>query len=401
MRKGKERKERLSERLGRTQIERPASPLIWMHGASVGESRLLADILKLVRKRRLGLNAVLTTQTLTSADMITGLQMPGAIHQMAPVDAPGAVSRFLDHWKPDAAVFAEGEIWPNMLAGLRRTATPAALINARMTASSLSGWRKRRESAQELFGTFRFIGAADVTTADELGDLLKRRIDTVGNLKQAMPITPSHATKVADWRADARLVLLAASTHEGEDEIALDAFARVRHRAPEALLVVAPRHPERGEAICGKVQDRGLSYQLRSQDRKAPSPGTAVLVADTMGEMGFWYELADAVMLGGANREDVGGHNPFEPVQLGKRVWTGHFGYNFRRALDDLAALGAVVFGDSPESLAEFWASAIANPAAAEIRSEAVEAYFAKARAPLDTTLDAILDLLPEDPSDA
>ena len=134
---GKERPERIRERFGFADKTRPNAPLLWLHGASVGESRLLIDVFSALRKRRPEVYALVTTQTLTSADMIAAWSPPNLVHQMAPVDGPNSVERFLQHWKPDAAVFAEGEIWPNMLSALKAHGVPAALINARMTAKTL------------------------------------------------------------------------------------------------------------------------------------------------------------------------------------------------------------------------------------------------------------------------
>jgi 3-deoxy-D-manno-octulosonic-acid transferase len=140
---GKERAERAGERFGRTALARPAGPLVWMHGASVGESKLLLDVFKATRERRPDAHALVTTQTTTSADMIAANPPQNILHQMAPVDGPRAVGRFLRHWRPDAAVFAEGEIWPNMLLSLKRAGIPAALATARMTAKTLASWTGR------------------------------------------------------------------------------------------------------------------------------------------------------------------------------------------------------------------------------------------------------------------
>ena len=140
---GKERPERVRERFGLTEAKRPQGVLVWMHGASVGECRLLLDVFAAMRRRRPDLQALVTSQTLTSADMIGSSGAANVIHQMAPVDGPGAVERFLQYWKPDAAVFAEGEIWPNMLAGLKTHSVPAALVNARMTDKTIKSWKRR------------------------------------------------------------------------------------------------------------------------------------------------------------------------------------------------------------------------------------------------------------------
>jgi 3-deoxy-D-manno-octulosonic-acid transferase len=393
LKRGKERAERIGERVGNITTARPAGPLLWMHGASVGESRLLIDLFTALRARRPDLGAVVTTQTLTSADMIAAWAPPGVVHQMAPVDAPNAVKRFLDHWKPDAAVFAEGEIWPNMLAGLRARSIRAALVNARMTGRTLRNWNNSRASAREIFSTFGFIGAADAGTASGLGEALGRRIEVVGNLKRAAAIDPPPANRVAAWRSkigDRRMVL-AASTHPGEDELALDAFATVRAQAPGALLIVVPRHPERGAGIATLARGRGFTTQLRSTDPSGPAPAIDVLVADSIGELLFWYAASDAIYLGGANAQDVGGHNAIEPAQLGKRVFTGPHGYNFRETFEALGKAGAVAIGESAQELADYWLGALKNPGA----PPSLDAFFAEARAPFDASRDAVLAMLP------
>lgn len=388
---GKERAERTGERFGRTPIARPTGPLLWMHGASVGESKLLLDLFAAIHARRPDAHALVTTQTTTSADMIAAKSAPGVIHQMAPVDGPGAVQRFLAHWQPDAAVFAEGEIWPNMLSGLKRARIPAALANARMTTKSLDSWNSRKPSARELFATFSFIGAADQQTAQGLAAAIDRQIVPVGNLKMASRITPPPADKVAAFRAAlSRPVLLAASTHPGEDAFALDAFQQVRETYPNALLIIVPRHPDRGADIVGQVRARELLCQQWSVDRITPTPGVDVLVADTIGELLFWFALADAIYLGGATLEGIGGHNAIEPAQLGKRVFTGPHGFNFRDTFEVLARASALIIGNAPDELAAFWRDELEDALPV-----ATGDLFAAFQAPFDTTVNAILAMLP------
>jgi 3-deoxy-D-manno-octulosonic-acid transferase len=325
--------------------------------------------------------------------MIAAWAPPGMVHQMAPVDGPNAVKRFLDHWRPDAAVFAEGEIWPNMLAGLRARSIPAALVNARMTTKTLRNWNNQPASAREIFSTFGFIGAADAATAAGLGEALGRNIVVVGNLKRAATIDPPPADAVTAWRHSigGRPVLLAASTHPGEDELALDAFADVRKQKPDALLIVVPRHPERGVAIAALARARGLATQLRSTDGNQPQAGTSVLVADTIGELLFWYAASDAIYLGGAHAADIGGHNAIEPAQLGRRVFTGPNGYNFRETFDALAKAGAVAIGETAQELADYWLAALKD----ERSPPQLDGFFAEARAPFQASLDAVLAMLP------
>lgn len=394
IKKGKENPDRIGERFGISQAERPKGTLLWLHAASVGESRLLLDVFNALRKRRGDVHAVITTQTTTSADMIASWSPPNVIHQMAPVDGPKAVEAFLQHWKPDAAVFAEGEIWPNMLVELKRHNVPAALVNARMTTKTLQSWNGRAGAAREVFASFGFIGAADQQTADGLGAAIGRRIETVGNLKTATAVEGPPAEKVEAFRvaANARPTVLAASTHPGEDEFALDAFSEVRQRKLGSLLILVPRHPDRGDAIVELARGRGFTTQQWSKDKAAPSAEIDVLVADTIGELLFWYAVSDAVYLGGATAEGIGGHNPVEPAQLGKRVFTGPHGFNFRETFDEMQATGALLIGNTYQELAEYWLASLdaAQPA------PTLGAFFTASRAPFDATLDAITAMLPK-----
>lgn len=393
LKSGKERPERIGERFGMTQATRPGGALIWMHGASVGECRLLLDVFSALRKRRPDLHALMTSQTLTSADMIGSSGASNVIHQMAPVDGPNAVERFLKHWQPDAAVFAEGEIWPNMLGGLKAQDVPAALVNARMTEKTLSSWKRRPSAAKEVFSAFSFIGAADQATADGLLEATGRKIGVVGNLKSAAAVDGPSATDVAKFRTaiHGRPILLAASTHSGEDEFALDAFVEVRTRAMGVLMIVVPRHPDRGRAVAEVMRGRGMTTQQWSKDTTPPGVGVDVLVADTMGELLFWYAAADAVYLGGATVEGVGGHNPVEPAQLGKRVFTGPYGFNFRETFEALEKADALKIGTTSDELADWWLAEIESTQPMPV----LGSFFSVAQAPLELTLDAVLAMLP------
>jgi 3-deoxy-D-manno-octulosonic-acid transferase len=392
VKKGKERAERVGERYGRSTTPRPAGPLLWMHGASVGESKLLLDLFQAVHDQRPDAHAVVTTQTTTSADMIAAKTPPGVIHHMAPVDGPGAVKRFLHHWQPKGAVFAEGEIWPNMLLGLQRAKIPAVLANARMTEKSLTSWNSRKASARKLFDTFGFIGAADRQTAIGLASATGRAIPTVGNLKMAVTVKPAPAEKIQAFRAGlARPILLAASTHPGEDEFALTAFAEARKALPKALLVIVPRHPDRGSAIVDLVRQRGFAVQQWSKETNSPPSAIDVLVADTIGELVFWYGVADSVYLGGATRPGIGGHNAIEPAQLGKRVFTGPHGFNFLETFTTLAAANALIIGTQAEELAAYWRSELTT------RQPPVSSdkLFTAFREPFEQTVSAIVSMLP------
>lgn len=396
LKSGKERAERMDERLGRPGLPRPAGPMVWLHGASVGECRLLLDLFARLRTHRPDLRGLVTSQTLTSADMVARSGPDGLVHQMAPVDAPGPVRRFLDHWRPDAAIFAEGEIWPNLLLELKARSTPAILANARMTARSLKSWGARRSAARSVFSAFTFIGAADAQTQAGLSALLDRPVTAVGNLKLLGRVEPAEPGTVSAWREalGRRQVCLAASTHAGEEELALEAFASVRQHIPAALLIIAPRHPARGSSIRDLALARGFSAQLRSADRDVPLPMVDVLTADTLGELPLWYAIAQGVLLGGASVPGVGGHNPVEPLSLGRTVMSGPHFFNFSEVFEALEKLGLVTIGQTSAELARYWKTTLDAPPSHT--TDQLKAFLDSAREPYEATLKAILARLPD-----
>jgi 3-deoxy-D-manno-octulosonic-acid transferase len=286
-----------------------------------------------------------------------------------------------------------------MLAGLAEHNVPAALVNARMTNSTLKSWNSRPRAAREVFSTFGFIGAADQGTADGLFAAIGRRIEVVGNLKGAAEVDGPAQAEVAAFRTatGGRPIVLAASTHPGEDEVALDAFIETRIRKPGVLMIVVPRHPNRGMAIAELMRGHGLTTQQWSKDRAVPGTAVDVLVADTVGELLFWYAASDAVYLGGATVEGIGGHNPIEPAQLGKRVFTGPHGFNFRETFGRLETAGALKIGATHQQLADWWLGEIEAPQATPEFGE----LFSGSRAPFDKSVDAILAMLPKAGADA
>lgn len=392
--KGKEDPARVHERLGKRLPTRPGGQLVWCHGASVGESLMLDGFTERLRAERPGLTILFTSQTRTAADIMAGrLQSPHR-HCYAPVDTPGATARFIRHWQPDAAVFAEGEIWPNLLMEARRHGVPMALINARTTARSLKGWSRFRGAARVLFGSFRHILAADDPTADGLGQLLGRTVHAPGNLKSALPPPPPEG-EVPEALSEAPAVILAASTHAGEEALIHTAWAALPE--PRPALVIAPRHPGRAQTIRDALEAEGACVRQRSLS-EIPARGD-VYLADTMGEMGLWYALADLVYLGGGHVSGVGGHNPMEPLRYGKPVLTGPDLFNFQTVRDPLVASGGLTIAATADALTGHLADHFSGAAPLVIDRGALDAFFAAADRPLADTLEAVLDLLPEGPA--
>lgn len=385
---GKEDILRLNERYAKRLPPRRPGPLVWLHGASVGESRVLLELGRRLIAARPGIMLVFTSQTQTSARLM-GKELPeNAIHAMAPLDTPMAARRFIQHWKPDLCVFAEGEIWPNLILEAGKAGARRALVNARMTDSSADGWGRFTGLFRTLIGSFDVILAADPDTGARLERLLGRAVRVPGNLKSAQSppeANPADLTRLSTTFVNGRRCFVAASTHPGEEELFLDAIERFTDTA----LIIVPRHPERGEEIADLLKSRRLPFARRSKG-DVPSPRDRVLLADTMGEMGVWLRLADVVYLGGGHAADVGGHNPLEPVRLRKPVLTGPLVFNFAAMMADLEARGLVRTVNDSGDLA----AGLASPP--PISEAAVVALEADADAPMIATLDALLPLIPK-----
>jgi 3-deoxy-D-manno-octulosonic-acid transferase len=382
-RDGKEDFLRIDERFARKLPPRLPGALVWLHGASVGESLLLLELGRRLIAARPGLMLVFTSQTLTSARLM-GAQLPdAAIHLMAPLDTPAAARRFISHWKPDVCVFGEGEIWPNLIHESARLGARRALVNARMTETSAAGWARWRGLFASLLGSFDVILAAE-----RLQRLLGTPIAIGGNLKSALPVPAASVIEQQRMAADfvaGRRCYLAASTHDGEEALFLDALAG----EDDTALIIAPRHPERGDAVEAELKSRGLTFARRTR-HEAPNARTRVLLADTMGEMGLWLRLADAVYLGGGHAPDVGGHNPLEPLRLGKPVCSGPHVFNFAGLVGDLQSRGLITL------VADAGALGAALKLAQPPDATALADLAARADAPMNQTLVALLPLLPE-----
>ena len=341
---GKEAEGRFNERVAKRLQARPDGRLIWLHAASVGESQLLLEL-----ARRLAPDSaeettyLFTCQTQTAANLVaaaidkdSALKRLCAIQQMAVFDSPGGARRFLEHWRPTMAIFAEGEIWPNLLLGLKARNIPSVLINARMTENSLKGWMRWPKTAQAVFGAFDHLISADLQTKTGLEKLSGLSVLNPGNLKSALPapsVDDDELSKLKEAIGERR-VLLAASTHAGEEALALDAFMKL---TPDDFMIIAPRHPERGDEVDGLLSCTRFGISRRSEGDPV-NQDTQILLADTMGEMGLWYRLADAVYLGGGHAPGVGGHNPLEALRLDKPVITGPSLFNFKDLSERLAS---------------------------------------------------------------
>ena len=348
--RGKEHPERLGERQGRAGRPHPGGRLIWMHGASVGEAMSMLPLIDALRAKS-NASILVTTGTVTSAQRLDGLLPDAAFHQFVPVDTGAAVRRFLDHWRPDMAIWVESEIWPRLIYETVQRGIPAALINARLSQASIRRWHKVPAMARNLFGAFRTVLTQDMETLERL-NLLGVSARFAGNLKALVPDAPVDQQELERLRSalGAKHAWLAASTHSGEEEIVIDAQKHLLESARPPLLILAPRHPERGDDIAGLLAKSGLVTARRSR-QELPDSETQVFLADTMGEMGLWYRLAPATFVGGS-LVDKGGHTPFEPVRLHSAVLHGPHTANFAPAYAALSAEEAALEVRDAEAMA-------------------------------------------------
>lgn len=316
VKRGKEDPARIDERLGRASLPRPAGKLVWLHGASVGEAMSMLPLIERLRTDHPGWAVLVTTGTVTSAKLMAERLPQGVMHQYVPVDRIPYVRRFIEHWKPDLALWLESEFWPNLVVETRASAVPMVVLNGRMSEKSFEGWKKNRPMITQLLKAFRLVLAQSDLDAQRFRDLGAKDVATPGNIKFASPPLPADADATAELNAwlDDRPRWLAASTHAGEEAIAAGVHARLKAHMPELLTLIAPRHPERGQAIEAELRAKGLNVARRSLS-DVITPATDVYIADTIGELGLFYRAAEVVFIG-KTFAGGGGQNPIEAAQL-------------------------------------------------------------------------------------
>ena len=385
--------ERQRERLGHATQPRPDGRLIWLHAASVGESVSALTLVQALLDSDPDLSALITSGTASSAQVLAGRMPARCCHQFAPLDQRGAMRRFLDHWHPEAAIFVESEIWPTMLVETRRRGLPMALINARMSRSSLQNWGRFRNTAQFLLGQFDLIRTQDQATLDGMQTLgiAPDRLALGPNLKALAPPLPVDDAALTAMRAAMPGPLwLAASTHEGEEKKVIEAHLKARKSVPDLRLILVPRHPERAAEIANLITAKGLSHTRRSAGETPDVAAKSdVYLADTLGEMGLWYRLTPIVFLGGSLVR-VGGHNPFEPAQAGAAILHGPHVANFTDVYAGFEAAGACARVTSPRELAKTMGDLLADEGALTALRDAAHAEAQRQAQSLDALIDEI-----------
>ena len=395
-RRGKEDPSRRGERYGTASLPRTQGPLVWLHAASVGETNTILPLMAALAEARPRLNLLLTTGTVTSAKLAAARLGARAVHQYVPLDSPDYMRRFLDHWRPDLAILAESEIWPNMILETAARGVPLTLVNARMSKTSFRRWRANPGVARPLFSRFRHVLAQNAEFAERFSILGAGDARAIGNLKVDVPPLPVDTPRLVELERaiHGRPLWLAASTHEGEDEIVIAAHRRIGGRLPGALAVIAPRHPARGPAIAGLARAAGLQVRLRSAG-ELPDDATDIYVADTIGELGTLYRLAPLALIGGSLIAH-GGHNPIEAIRLDCAVLTGPHWFNFTDTFEELARGRAVETVATAEQLAGAVERLLADQGQIEAMRRRATSACATLAGALPRTLSLMLDLVPD-----
>lgn len=346
LKKGKEDPQRLKERMGIAGVPRPAGRLVWLHGASVGETVSMTPIVERLLNR--GYHVLVTSGTVTSARVMADRLPVAALHQFIPLDAPHFMQRFLHHWQPTIGLMAESELWPNLIVEADKAGVPLMLLNGRMSEKSYARWSKQPAMAQALLSRFDLVMAQSERDGERFARLGAPRIVMGGNLKYDVAPPPADPAALAMLQGvtSGRPIWVAASTHPGEDELIIEAHKRVAGRLPGLLTIIAPRHPQRGPQIEALALAEGLASGCRSTGL-APDRAIDLYVADTVGELGLFYRLAPVCYLGGS-LVPHGGQNPIEAAKLGAAIIHGPHIHNF---IDVFASLddggGAVKVHDT------------------------------------------------------
>ena len=385
---GKEDPARVGERRGVSANVRPAGPLVWIHGASVGE--VLAAAALIERLRALNLRILITSGTVTSAAIVAKRFPPDVIHQYVPYDSPRYVTRFLDHWRPSLALFIESDLWPNLILSSAARRLPMVLINGRMSQRSFPRWRRVGATISALLDKFDVCLAQSKTDADRFAALGSRNVVVTGNLKLDVPAPPADANKLDMLMSmtRGRPVVVAASTHPGEEELLTQTHRALAGYFPRLLTVIVPRHPDRGEAIARMIAAAGLNASLRSRE-ELPTATTDIYVADTMGELGLFYRLAPIVFMGGSLVEH-GGQNPIEAIKLGAAVVHGPHVFNFTDVYEALDSAGGARRAETQEALTKQIGQLLADPRAREAVLTASERVVGQLGGALERTLAAL-----------
>jgi 3-deoxy-D-manno-octulosonic-acid transferase len=370
LKQGKEDPARLNERKGESAIKRPSGKLIWVHAASIGEAMSALPLLDELKERLPEWNFLMTTGTVTSAQLMAQRLPPGIVHQYIPMDHPAWVKKFFDHWQPNAVLWMESELWPNILHEIAVRKIPAALLNARMSPDSQKKWKYAQSLTRKMLATFNFILAGAQDYVDAYKRLGAKKVYYIGNLKfgaRQLPVDLDRFSELKDM-IGARRCIGFLQTQPGEDKMAAEIFIELKKTMPDLLMILVPRKNTRGSEIKSQMKMIGLVPAVRTL-REPITSETDVYIADTIGEMGIWYSLCPVAVIGGSFVPH-GGQNPIEGTHFGAAVFYGPHMFNFPEITAVMEVAEAAERVETPNDLLTVIQKTFRYPAVMDVKQE-------------------------------
>jgi 3-deoxy-D-manno-octulosonic-acid transferase len=373
---------------------------IWIHAVSVGETIAVTPLIKALKQRHPELSIVLTTTTRTGADQAARL---GDLveHRYAPLDYPGAIKRFLKQTRPQALLIMETELWPNLLAQCGKQSIPVVILNARLSEKSCQRYQRIRHFFRQISQSLTLLLCQHRDDAERFKRLgvTQPQIEVTGSIKFDIQLDQKQIELGERYRQSLRNrpVWIAASTHKGEDEAILRAHQEICQQQPEALLILVPRHPERFTDVAKLCLEHSFSVCRRSEQRIV-APQESVLLGDSMGEMAYFFQIADIAFMGGS-LVPVGGHNLLEPAALAKPTLIGPHFFNFSDITKQLVAKKACQIVSSEIELATNVLRLFASPDQRQTMGMAAFDVVAANQGALEKSLiaiDRVLSALPQ-----
>ncbi len=395
--KGKEDVKRFNERIGRPSMPRPEGKLFWFHGASVGESLSMLPLINKLLETYPEAHVMVTTGTLTSAELM-GKRLPErAFHQYIPIDNPFFTTRFVKHWQPDAVLWFESDFWPAMLNSIKRKNIPLILVNGRISNKSFKRWQQFDFICKELLSCFSFCLGQSDEDAYRLRVLGAKEAICLGNIKYAglpLPVDEEKKNEL-EKQINGRTVWLACSTHDDEEFKIARFHNELKKDFPDLLLIIVPRHPHRGVEIQKRLQDElKLNVSLRSKEEPI-TPKTDIYVADTIGELGIWYNLSPLIFVGGSLIPH-GGQNFMEPSRYRCAVIVGPHMHNFTDAMNRAKKADAVIQVNDVLDLVDNVRQLLSNKELLEAKRSLAYNWATSEAKVLDGIMDKVRSYIPE-----
>jgi 3-deoxy-D-manno-octulosonic-acid transferase len=393
-RNGKEDAKRISERFGISNFPRPSrGQLIWINAASVGESLSIVPVIDKINQTYPDITILVTTTTVTAANILKNKLPASVIHQYMPIDISFIAQRFINYWRPNLAIFTESELWPNLINATSKIC-PMILLNARMSDRSFKKWSWVKSLSCQMLEKFAIILPQGYVDKERLSKLGAKNLYYIGNLKYASPPLPvdQHLYEELKEMIGNRKVFVASSTHKNEEETLAKIHVGLRKSFPDLLTIIAPRHTTRSLEIGSKLEQIGVNYSVRS-DKGVINEKTDIYLADTMGELGVFYKMADIVFIGGSLIPQ-GGHNPIEPAYLDCVIMMGPFTFNFKEIVGEFKSKNAICLSKDEVELEQNIKYLFENPAILKEYAAASKKLVTEAHNILDLTVDKVMSYL-------